>query len=94
MPPKHPEEHRFVNNERKLSLKDIGEQLQQIGTRLAEKGRFKLNKTEVAPPDPCELKLRYERMPRGELSLKIELKWWPEAKNAGREDDDLDVVIS
>ncbi len=71
----HPRYEFFESQERTMTLKEIGERLEKIGSLLSERGDFKLGGTQVSPPDPCPFILRFERMPRGELSLKLELKW-------------------
>ena len=74
-PPPHPQQEWIVNLEKTYPLATIAERLQQIGKLLAERGDVRLEDVVVKPSDPCFFMLRYERMPRGELSLKIELQW-------------------
>lgn len=70
----------FVHREGEERLKTIADWISQIGQALAAKGKVTLEGYEISPADPSEYRVVYERMPRGEMSLKIELKWWPNAK--------------
>lgn len=99
-PPHHyknhpnPLHHGWMENEEKTrNLEEIGERLQRIGTLLSEKGQFKLGKSRIAPPPECVFIIRYERMPRGELSLKLELQWEDTNRqyNFPRGDEDLKI---
>lgn len=74
-PNRHPRHEFFESQERMMTLKEIGENLVKIGSLLSDRGSFRLGGTQVSPPDPCPFIMRFERMPRGELSLKLELKW-------------------
>ncbi len=75
-PPPHHHGEYMINVEKEdYPLVDIGEQIQQIGVALKERGDVKINEKIVKPPGNCMFILRYERMPLGELSLKIELIW-------------------
>ncbi len=84
MPPPGPRHHHgWLENEEKVrSLQEIGERLAKIGTLLMERGNFRLGTTEVRPPGQCMFTVRLERMPRGELSLKLEMMW-EEQEGAG-----------
>ncbi|MHA1330871.1 MAG: amphi-Trp domain-containing protein [Candidatus Hodarchaeales archaeon] len=74
--PLHPPHHGWFENEEKTRpLKDIGERLVKIGNLLVKNGKFTLGKSRITPPKKCEFIIRYERMPDGKLSLKLELKW-------------------
>lgn len=73
--PPHGPHQWIINEEKTRSLSEIGERLQTIGRLLSERGYLKLDVHEVKPTDPCFSIIRYERMPRGELSLKLELMW-------------------
>lgn len=77
MPPKH--HHgphiQYEGEARERSLAQISERLRKIGDLLGSQGFLKLNQTTVKPTDPCMLIVKYERLARGELSLKIELLW-------------------
>lgn len=73
-PPHGP--HEWIKNEEKdRSIVEIAERLQKIGQRLAESSKVVLDGVEVAPANPSLFIIRYERLPRGELSLKLEIKW-------------------
>ena len=90
-PPRGPPEW-YVNDERERSLREIGERLQRIGQALAERGHVKLNEYSVKPPARCLFILRYERMHRSDLSLKLELLW-EETAEEERTDQGDDVRI-
>lgn len=66
---------RMLNDEKERSLSDIGDRLQKIGKLIAERN-LRLGAHQIAPPEECLFIIRYERMPEGELSLKLELKWY------------------
>lgn len=92
--PPHHRKHEWIRSEEKTrSLKDVGDRLQKIGSLLVQKGYFTLGGTEIKPPDPCEFILRYERMPRGELSLKIELLWDEQSVDDSSASDYEDLSI-
>ena len=74
-PPPHRPHEWIVNDEKMRSLAEVGERLQLIGRLLGERGYVKLDENDIRPTDPCLSIIRYERMPRGELSLKLELMW-------------------
>lgn len=70
----------FFRDERDETLAEIGQFLQKVSSSLAKSGKVTLQsgmgeKHIVQPPDQCTFIVAYERMPRGELSLKLELKW-------------------
>ena len=73
--PLHRHHEWLENYELELPLADAAEKVKYIAEVLIENEAVVVGKHTVAPADPCEFILRYERMPRGELSLKIELKW-------------------
>jgi len=85
--PHYPNHKWIINNEKVRTIQEIGERIQKIGTLLKEKGEIKLDDVEISPPPSCNFILRYERMPRGELSLKIELIWWENNENSPSSDD-------
>lgn len=58
---------------------EFSEVIQQIGKALEDRSTVKLNGIDVTPADPSHCIVRYERMPHGELTLKIEMKWIPGA---------------
>ncbi len=75
-PPEHRgPAQRWVNEEVERPLKEGCERLQKIVNLILEKGYVTIDKNYIEPADPCECIIRYERMPAGELSLKLELKW-------------------
>jgi hypothetical protein len=47
----------------------------------------------VRPPDPCGFRLHYERTPRGDLVLKLELVW-DEDDTADAGADKGELIIS
>lgn len=76
--PRHPIHHHpewYEVEEKEKTLNEIGERLVKIGDLLKSKGGFKLGNSQIRPSDPSFFILRYERMPRGELSIKIEIIW-------------------
>ena len=76
--PGHPQHEWLVNVEEERSLADIAQTLSAVASHLAADGQVILNGTIVAPNDPCEFMVRYERLPRGEFKLKLELTWEPD----------------
>jgi hypothetical protein len=86
-----PHHHEWLENEeRKRSLSDIASRLEKIAKLLAEKGEFKLGNNQIKPSDPSILVLRYERMPKGELSFKIEIKW-DQSQLPSSQEKDLEI---
>lgn len=89
----------FVHMNRDMDLGQISQRIQTIAEQLQQNKGFVLEQQgkvyEVRPSDPCSFKMVYELMPKGELSVKIELKWWPTetSSSAERREDDL-VKIS
>jgi len=80
MKPAHHPHHRqrqkwMVNSEQTLELKDIGEQLIKIGQALKEKGELTINDVNIIPEQQPHFTVRYERLPRGDLKLKLEIEW-------------------
>lgn len=65
----------FVNEERERSVSAIADRLIMIGQRLKEAGAMNLDNVEVRPNDPSLFALRFERLPRGELKLHLEIEW-------------------
>jgi hypothetical protein len=65
-----------------------------IGTRLQDDGRFVANEIAIAPPEECSFKFRYELLPRGELSLKLELMWWEDEADEPEDEAQGDLTIS
>ena len=89
-PPPPPEW--LINEEKTKSLAEIAERLQLIGRLLSDRGTLKLEGYEIEPSDPSWSVLRLERLPRGELSLKIEVTWTPGQQGVSPSQD-IDVVI-
>lgn len=85
-PPHPPHAYaQFIKDEEiERDLGDIGARLQKIGQALADRGEVTLDDVTVKPADPCTYIMRYERMPAGELSLKIELLWWEGGSQASQ----------
>ena len=68
--------HRWiVNNEKTMSVK--------------EAGHFKLNGVLINLPKNCHFVMRHERRPKGELVLKSELIWHPEADTQSEISDEF-----
>lgn len=78
-PPPPPHDPRppewLINDEKQRPLADVAQRLQKIGALLQERGAVRLGDIEVRPMDTVFFVTRYERMPRGELKLKLELTW-------------------
>lgn len=76
-PPRPP--HRppgwYENEEGPRALRAIGERITKIGQKLKDEGRLKIGDHEIQPPDEAYWVLRFERLPHGELALKMELQW-------------------
>jgi len=81
-PPPHAHAQFIKAEETERELADIGARLQKIGQALADRGEVTLDSVTVKPIDPCTYIIRYERMPAGELSLKMELVWWENEAHA------------
>jgi len=81
------------NEEKERTVKDIGQRLVTIGQKLVEKGEFKLGNSLLKPSNPSWFVMRYERLPKGELSLKLEIKWEenPSTSNSGDTGEDLEI---
>ena len=77
--PKYHSHRWIVNNEKTMSVKEAGQLVEQLSAKLQESGHFKLNGVPIDLPDNCHFVMRHERRPKGELVLKIELVWHPEA---------------
>ncbi len=77
--PHHPHlalRHKWiVNSEQTHDLDAIGEQLVKIGQALIDNGELTLNDVNIAPQQQPLFTVRYERLPRGELKLKLEIEW-------------------
>jgi hypothetical protein len=56
-------------------LSQVAARLQELADALSDCGKVEIGDSLLEPSDPCVFVLRYEQMPRGELSLKIELRW-------------------
>lgn len=86
----HPEW--MLNDERDdRSIADFGKVLEKIGGRLAESGEVKISSHEISPPEYCWTTIRFERKPRGELSLKLELSWDPGEDQEPSATPDLEI---
>lgn len=97
---KHSGPHRdhvfMVNQGGRLDLSDIAARIQKIGKILQDSGFLTLKsgdkEVEVRPPNPCDWLLRYEKLPRGELKLKIELEWEENQKQSPDSDDNWEII--
>ena len=56
-------------------LREFGATLSQIGQRLCEAGKVRIQDTDISPAAICRTVIRYERAPRGEMKLHIEVEW-------------------
>lgn len=83
----------YVNDERRRSLADIGERLAQIGGRLKDSGSVKLDGVEIRPSAEPWCVIRYERMPHGELKLKIDIEWVDGDSGEPDDGESADLVI-
>ena len=82
--------HRWiVNNEKAMPVKKAGQLMEQLSAKLQEFGQFKLNGVPVVLPENCHFVMRHERRPKGELVLKIELVWHPEAGTQSETSDEF-----
>ena len=65
--------------EEEWDCKTIGECLKAFGESLIDKGKITVTKNEerilIEPDNSSRFILRFETMPRGEESLKIEVMW-------------------
>lgn len=78
--------HWIFSAERSARLAEAATLLSRLGAELAEGGTVALrDDLTVSPPDPCDIVLRFERSPIGDLILKIELKW-PDGDEVASED--------
>lgn len=85
----HPEW--MINDERERDVKDAGGVLERIGGKLRENGEVTISGVRVAPGTQCWTVVRFERMPRGELSLKLELKWESTEEVSPATGEELDI---
>ena len=76
---KHHSHHWILNSEKTMPVKEAGQLVEQLSVKLQESGHFKLNGIPINLPESCHFVMRYERRPKGELVLKIELVWDPKA---------------
>jgi len=91
--PPHARAQFIKAEERERGLADIGARLQKIGEGLGDRGEVTLDSVVVKPTDPCTYIMRYERMPAGELSLKMELLWW-ESESQAAQAQETEIEIS
>ena len=81
----------MLNVERERNVQEFAALLEQLGQRLREAGEVTISGHKIAPPKQCWTVVRYERMPRGELSLKIELQWEREGIRTEEGPSDIDI---
>ncbi len=75
-PPHHGHSQKWmVNSEQTDNLENIAEQLIKIGHALKENGELTINDVNIVPQQQPLFTVRYERLPRGELKLKLEIEW-------------------
>lgn len=77
---RHPSHHIhhqkwMVNSEQTERLENIADQLIKIGQALKENGELTINDVNITPQVESLFTVRYERLPRGELRLKLEVEW-------------------
>lgn len=90
-PPHHHDHEWMYNVEKEEKLDIIGSTIEKIGKFISERGNVKLGKITVQPPKVCYFVVRYERMPEGELKLRIELEW--EENEYGEDNKQDDLII-
>ena len=87
--PKHHSHRWILNSEKTMPVKEAGQLIEQLSTKIKESEPFSLNGVPIALPDNCHFIMRYERRPKGELVLKTELVWYPEAITQGKTSDEF-----
>lgn len=96
-PAHHPHHHAeptwWLNLEREQTVAAFGDMLEKIARKLQEKGSVTIQGHEIRPPQECLTVVRYERAPRGEIRLKIELEW-EEVREAEPDNGDQQIEIS
>lgn len=90
-PPHHHDHEWMYNVEKEEDLNRIGSTIEKIGKLISERGYVKLGNVTIKPPKVCYFVLRYERMPEGELKLKIELEWEEDEYPEDEEQDELKI---
>lgn len=65
----------YENYENWNDLTSIGNILISIGHDMKNGKQTTIGKTNITPDDPSLFRLRYERMPAGELKLLFEIEW-------------------
>ena len=79
----------IVNSEKTMPVKEAGLLVEHLSAKLQESGQFKLNGALITLPSDCHFVMRHERRPKGELVLKIELVWHPEAGPQSKTSDEF-----
>ena len=72
------------NFEEQLSLTEGAEMFGDVIAALRANGRVTIDGVAVEPPPEAWFTLRYEQMPKGELKLKLEIEWEPDASIGDR----------
>ncbi len=70
MPP-----HHIVKVEKEYSIEEIGLFLQSIGLELEKNKKTEIGGQKIEPDPTSLFKVRYEKMPRGELKIVFEIEW-------------------
>lgn len=89
--PHEPHPRWIVNDERIRRLGEAGAILVKIGELLSSQGRVQFDGTEITPSAEPVMVIRYERTPKGELCLKLELRWVEEYGSERRASEDLAI---
>ena len=84
MPP-HPRDRQewFFNSEGYLSPYRAGQLFKKVAADVLESDGGKLADVEVSLPDEVHTTVRYERKPKGELVLKVEIEWRDDSQGHG-----------
>jgi hypothetical protein len=92
-PPPHHNHAWMVNEEREWVLSELAGIIELVGSKLKENGYVKLNDYEVRPPSIIDGMVRYERMPHGDLKLKIEMTWVDGVDPGQEEEGPKDLIV-
>lgn len=84
-------EERIIEYIKEENVKNFANILANLFNKLAENGQVKVSGKLISPPEKCRVMLRYEIMPGGEYSLKVELLWEPESRNSKGGDEIIKI---
>lgn len=65
----------IFSSELEKPIKEAATDIEKIAKRLIENGRVTISGNTISPAESCLLVVAYERKPKGEYCLKIELEW-------------------